>query len=77
MYFWWRDQGRAEGRSAEARRSPCYLNRMDPSELALGLDRSLLERFKGIMNTMPRLAGLELQDCLAPPSDGFKFPEDL
>uniref|UniRef100_A0A7S1U527 EF-hand domain-containing protein n=1 Tax=Phaeomonas parva TaxID=124430 RepID=A0A7S1U527_9STRA len=77
LYFWWRDQGRAEARSPQARRSPCYLNRMDPSELAIGLEAWIMEKFKGVLKGMPRVAGLELGDCLAPPKDGFTFPDDL
>lgn len=38
LYFWWRDQGRAEGVSLPSRWSFCYLNRMDPSEVAVGED---------------------------------------
>lgn len=77
LYFWWRDQGRAEGSSLVARRSPCYLNRMDPTEIAFGWDKVHTERLKMFLGGMPRVVGFELGDCLAPPERGFVFPRDL
>ena len=36
LYYWWRDQGLAEQGSFESELSPCYLNRMDVTEIAVG-----------------------------------------
>eukprot|EP00928_Gymnodinium_smaydae_P043028 TRINITY_DN28919_c0_g1_i1.p1 TRINITY_DN28919_c0_g1~~TRINITY_DN28919_c0_g1_i1.p1 ORF type:complete len:1089 (+),score=259.45 TRINITY_DN28919_c0_g1_i1:60-3269(+) len=77
LYFWWRDQGRAEASSRPASRSPCYLNRMDPTDVALGWGKPVMERLRAVLDSMPKLAGLELGDCLAPPPSGFTFPDDL
>ncbi len=34
LYYWWREQGQAEAESWAARYSFCYLNRMQPTEVA-------------------------------------------
>ena len=80
LYYWWRDQGLAEQGSFQAEHSPCYLNRMDTSEVALGWGKTTLEVFRTIINRYtPFSAGspLEIVNCLSPPSEGYQFPRDL
>lgn len=50
LYYWWRDQGLAEGGSLQSEHSPCYLNRMDASEVAVGWGRYTLELIRTIIN---------------------------
>lgn len=65
-----------EGRTPRARLSPCYLNRMDPTEVAIGVG-------KRVLHTIRELATSKLPfakwwaDCLAPPREPFVFPRDL
>lgn len=81
LYYWWRDQGIAEGRS-EMSVSPCYLNRMEPLELGFGkgkvLEQALriLLKSKGMKDDDATVAVM-LADCLAPPLKEIKFPRDL
>jgi len=80
LYYWWRDQGLAEQGSFQAEHSPCYLNRMDTSEVALGWGKHTLEVFRTIINRYtPFSAGspLEIVNCLSPPREGYQFPRDL
>lgn len=92
LYYWWRDQGIAEEGSihpsspsdGEGQRSPCYLNRMDVTEIAVGwgrttleLLRSLLLRYGGILRGLLGHGPLELANCLSPPAREYRFPRDL
>ena len=77
LYYWWRDQGRTEGKSLVARRGLCYLNRYDAMDLAVGHPSGGFEKAKAFLRSLPRVAGLEIGDCLAPPAEGFRFPDDL
>eukprot|EP01041_Mallomonas_annulata_P004772 gene4772-9496_t len=61
LYYWWRDQGLAEQGSLQSERSPCYLNRMDASEVAVGWGYS----------------AFEFLNCVAPPEKEYLFPQDL
>lgn len=76
LYFWWRDQGRAEAVSFKSRWSFCYLNRMDPTEVALGVGKNFL---RIISTNLPRIFPWSgsITDCLAPPSKEYVFPRDL
>lgn len=80
LYYWWRDFGRAERKSAEAAFSPCYLNLMHPSDVAFGvaspLSRSLTARMREALRHVP-VVDVELADCLAPPPQEYQFPRDL
>lgn len=80
LYYWWRDQGRAEGASQQSELSPCYLNRMDASEVAIGWGKYSLEVLRNVINRYsPFSTGypLELVNCFAPPSKEYEFPRDL
>jgi hypothetical protein len=80
LYYWWRDQGLAEMGSLQSELSPCYLNRMDPSEVAVGWGKYTLEVLRAFINRYtPFSAGspLEVVNCLSPPSKGYQFPKDL
>jgi hypothetical protein len=55
LYYWWRDQGLAEGGSLQSEHSPCYLNRIDASEVAVGWGRYTLELIRTIINWLVRL----------------------
>jgi hypothetical protein len=81
-YYWWRDQGIAEGKSLMASTSPCYLNRMEPLELAFGWGKALEQALrlilkkKGMTENDALLAEL-MADCFAPPLREITFPRDL
>ena len=80
LYYWWRDQGLAEEGSIQSQISPCYLNRMDVSEVAVGWGKYTLELFRAFVNRFsPFTTGfpLELINCFAPPSKEYIFPRDL
>ncbi|MFO0664147.1 MAG: hypothetical protein U0174_09350 [Polyangiaceae bacterium] len=65
LYFWWRDEGKA----VDAPQSPCYLNVMDPADVALG---------EGIVTDLAgaiRRALGGVTECLAPPSREPVFPQ--
>jgi len=76
LYFWWRDQGRAEGVSLPSRWSFCYLNRMDPSEVAVGVGKNFLRAVGTYLPYVLPWSGT-VTDCLAPPLEEFVFPRDL
>jgi hypothetical protein len=50
LYYWWRDQGLAEHGSLQSEHSPCYLNRMDPTEVAVGWGKYTLEVLRAFIN---------------------------
>ncbi len=62
--------------------SPCYLNRMEPLELAFGWGKALEQALRVILKKKGRndddavLAEL-MADCLAPPLREITFPRDL
>lgn len=85
LYFWWRDQGIAEQLAVPPSptskgHSVCYLNRMDPTEVAVGWGKYTLEllrilatRYSPFSSSLP----LELVNCLAAPPREYNFPQDL
>lgn len=80
LYYWWRDQGLSEKGSLQSQLSPCYLNRMDASEVAVGWGKRVLEILRYLINTYsPFSTGypLEIVNCIAPPSQEYVFPRDL
>mmetsp|Transcript_32495 Transcript_32495/g.54360 ORF Transcript_32495/g.54360 Transcript_32495/m.54360 type:complete len:919 (+) Transcript_32495:62-2818(+) len=93
LYYLWRDQGIAEGRSTDALVNPCYLNRHEPLELAFGwgkaVEQMLRLKLKQTDAFSHMTAGREMDerldstiasmlgDCLAPPLREFEFPRDL
>ena len=80
LYYWWRDQGIAEAGSLQAAYSPCYLNRMDATEVAVGWGKVVLEGLRALVNKYsPFTLGfpLELVNCFAPPPREYVFPRDL
>lgn len=80
LYYWWRDQGLAEGGSIQSEHSPCYLNRMDASEIAVGFGKYTMEVIKSIINYIaPLFSGypLEIINCFAAPTREYEFPRDL
>lgn len=80
LYYWWREQGRAEERSLQSEKSPCYLNRMDTSEVVVGWGRWTLETLRRLINKYsPFTSGfpLELVNCIAPQEKEYLFPRDL
>lgn len=50
LYYWWRDQGLAEHGSLQSEHNPCYLNRMDPTEVAVGWGKHTLEVLRAFIN---------------------------
>lgn len=80
LYYWWRDQGLAEGGSLQSEHSPCYLNRIDASEVAIGWGKYTLEILRSFINWLsPFLTGhpFEIVNCVSPPSNEYEFPRDL
>jgi hypothetical protein len=70
----------AEEGSLQSELSPCYLNRMDVSEVAVGWGKYTLELLRDIINRFsPFRTGypLELVNCFAPPTKEYVFPKDL
>jgi len=81
LYYWWRDQGLAEQNDrAGEEHSPCYLNRMDATEIAVGWGKSTAEVIRAAASRLSPLTGLttlEFLNCLAPPAREYRFPRDL
>jgi hypothetical protein len=79
LYYWWRDQGLAEKGSLQSHFSPCYLNRMDASEVAVGWGKYTLELLRSVIQYFSPDARYptEFINCIAPPSQEYKFPRDL
>lgn len=76
LYYWWRDQGLAEKPGPR----PCFLNRMDASEVAVGwgkysleLARNILDRYLPFSSTF----AVNLMNCFVPPPREYKFPSAL
>jgi hypothetical protein len=76
LYYWWRDQGLAEEGSYQSELSPCYLNRMDATEIALGWGKFALELVRNLINRYSPY-NVEFINCIAPPSQEYIFPKDL
>jgi hypothetical protein len=72
LYYWWRDQGLAEHGSLQSEHSPCYLNRMDPTEVAVGWGKYTLEVLRAFINryTTAVLIPVTEHNCLV--SDGLR-----
>ena len=80
LYYWWRDQGLAEEGNMYSDISPCYLNRMDVTEIAVGWGKYTLELLRSVLNKYSPFSTshpLEIVNCIAPPSKEYKFPDDL
>ena len=81
LYNWWRDQGIAEKISYRSEFSPCYLNRMDSTEVAVGWGKYTLELLRNFVVDYTPFASwypLEIVNCLAPSTRGeYEFPRDL
>jgi hypothetical protein len=80
LYYWWRDQGLAETSPFVNPHSPCYLNRMDSTEVAVGWGKSTLEFLRTFINRytlFSTLYPLEIFNCLSSPASEYEFPRDL
>eukprot|EP01035_Chromulina_nebulosa_P017511 gene17511-23072_t len=80
LYYWWREQGLAEKGSIQSEFSPCYLNRMDASEVAIGWGKYSLEFVRLFINWIQPFFSrypLDIVNCFAPPSKEYEFPRDL
>lgn len=81
LYYWWRDQGLAEQLIGINRHSPCYLNRMDTTEVAVGWGKYTLQLIRYVINRFAPfpwlLNSLEIVNCLSPPVYEYEFPRDL
>ena len=77
LYYWWRDQGLAE---SEVRVTPCYLNRMDASEVAVGWGKYTMEVIRDLLDRYLPFSsayGSDVMNCFVPPSREFVFPAAL
>jgi hypothetical protein len=80
LYYWWRDQGIAETLAKDKEHSPCYLNRMDSTEVAVGWGKSTLEWLRYFVTNYSPFASvfpLEIVHCLSSTSKEYVFPRDL
>ena len=80
LYYWWRDQGLAERGSVQSHYSPCYLNRMDASEVAVGWGKYTLELLRSLIHYYwpdSSRNPVELINCIAAPSREYSFPRDM
>ncbi len=80
LYYWWRDQGIAEGGIDQSEYSPCYLNRIDATEVAVGYGKSLFVKVRELISKYSPFSfgyPLELSNCIAPPPEEYVFPRDL
>ena len=80
LYYWWRDQGLAERGSLQSHYSPCYLNRMDASEVAVGWGKYTLELMRTLIHYYSPSSArypIEIINCIAPPGTEYVFPRDL
>jgi hypothetical protein len=86
LYYWWRDQGLAEGGplasplQSDYSLNPCYLNRMDVSEVAVGWGKYTMELLRNMINRYsPFSSGypVDILNCFVPPTREFVFPNDL
>lgn len=80
LYYWWRDQGLAEESPYRTPHSPCYLNRMDSTEVAVGWGKATLEFLRVFINRYTPFASLyplEIVNCLSASAKEYEFPRDL
>jgi len=77
LLYWWRELGRAEGGSLEARLSPCYLNDQDALQVALGEGTRASRWLRDEVRKLPLGAAGLIGDCFAPPKQEYVFPRDL
>jgi hypothetical protein len=80
LYYWWRDQGLAEESPYFTPHSPCYLNRMDSTEVAVGWGKYTIEFVRNFIHKYTPFASwypLEIVNCLSSPSYEYEFPRDL
>lgn len=80
LFYWWRDQGLAEQGSVQSHYSPCYLNRMDASEVAVGWGKYTLEVLRSIIHYFSPDSSrnpVEIVNCITAPSKEYEFPRDL
>jgi hypothetical protein len=76
LYYWWRDQGRAEEGSIQSEWSPCYLNRMDVTEIAVGWGKLSVEIIRNLINRYLPF-NVDAVNCFASPSHEYKFPGSM
>jgi hypothetical protein len=61
--------------------SPCYLNRMDVSEISIGMGRGAVEVLRYLVTWLVPFSSngypFEMVKCLAPPNKEYQFPKDL
>ncbi|KAG5189441.1 hypothetical protein JKP88DRAFT_301763, partial [Tribonema minus] len=78
LYYWWRDQGRAEAAVLQrSRPGACYLNRMDPVQVAFGWGKQTFQAIRMAVAAAIPLHSDAFTNCLAPPAAEYKFPQDL
>ena len=80
LFYWWRDQGVAETLNKNQEHSPCYLNRMDSTEVVVGWGKYTLELLRYFLHNYTPFSStfpLELINCLSPPTREYEFPRDL
>jgi hypothetical protein len=72
LYFWWRDEGKA----VDVPRSPCYLNIINPGDVALG-EGLVVDAARFIRDLSASVTFLEgIAECLAETRREPTFPQD-
>lgn len=62
----------------EAEVSPCYLNRIDPTETAIGWGKAALEAVRVAVNRYSPHAHADfVANCFSSPPREYEFPRDL
>ena len=71
LFYWWRDEGKA----VDHPQSPCYLNLVNPVDVAMG-EGSFADAAALVhdLNTGGVIG--DIGECLAPPSSEPTFPQD-
>lgn len=72
LMYWWRDEGKA----VDVPRSPCYLNLVNPAEVAMG-EGGLSDALQTVHDLFNANSGLgAITECLGAPTSEPQFPQD-
>jgi len=72
LLYWWRDEGKA----VDAPLTPCYLNTLNPAEVALG-EGTLVDALTAVRRVFDENSAIGgITECLAKPASEPRFPQD-
>lgn len=75
LYYFWRDYGRVEQGSKEAKSGLCYLNIQNPLNTIFNVGKNLSRVLQKWTKKIPLIG--ELANCLDAPMKEYVFPQDL